>query len=100
MSCERSSARVPVSRPSEVAVSGASRNRPLPMSSSNARASASVVVAGLALEPDGCGAVLHADISGRVAVDASAAMAWRRVKTESGTGSSHWFRPWLCGDLA
>ena len=44
MSCERSSALAPVSRPSDVAVSGSSRRRLLPMSSSNARASASVFV--------------------------------------------------------
>ena len=90
MSCERSSALAPVSRPSDVAVSGTSRRRLLPMSSSNARASASVSGEAAVVEAVDPGSRLHADISGSVAVDASVAMAWRRVNKESDNGAPDW----------
>lgn len=58
------------------------------MSSSNARASASVVVEDLVVEGGDPGSRLHEDISGNVAVHASVAMASRRVNKESGKGHS------------
>ena len=101
MSCERSSARAPVSRPSEVADSGISRRSLSPISSSNARAAASLCADGCAedfaadcaedaaVEPVAPGSRLHADMSGSVAVDASVAMAWRRVNKGFDNGGSH-----------
>ena len=93
MSCERSSALASMSRPSDVAVSGTSRRRLLPTSSSNARASASVVVEGVVaegvvIEGVDAGSREHADISGNAAVDARVAMASRRVIKDSDNGSS------------
>ena len=82
MSCERSSALAPVSRPSDVADSGISRKSLSPMSSSSARAAASPCaddaafdVAAVDVEAVEPGSRLQADISGSVAVDASVAMA-------------------------
>jgi hypothetical protein len=65
-----------------------SRKSLSPMSSSSARAAASSGVEDAAVEDAAVEAVdpgsrLHADISGSVAVDASVAMAWRRVNKES-----------------
>ena len=57
------------------------------MSSSNARASASVFV-DAAVDDGDAGSRLHADISGNVALHASAAMASRRVNKESDNGLS------------
>ncbi len=87
-SCERSSALAPVSMPSDVAVSGTSRSRPLPMSSSNALASGAAVGEEVVAAAVDAGSRLHADISGKVAVDARVAMASRRVIKESDNGSS------------
>jgi hypothetical protein len=98
MSRERSSALAPVSSPSDVAASGIRRKSLSPISSSNARAAASLcaeaapvedaAVEDAAVEAVDPGSRLQADISGSVAVDASVAMAWRRVNKESNNGSS------------
>jgi len=61
------------------------------MSSSNARASASVLVDEAGGEED-AGSRLHADISGEVAVPASATVAWRRVSKESDNGTPTWWK--------
>jgi hypothetical protein len=56
------------------------------MSSSNARASLSVLVEAVVDPADGSRE--QADMSGKVVLHASAAMAWRRVNRESGNGLS------------
>ena len=88
MSCERSSALAPVSRPSDVAASGIRRKSLLPMSSSKVRAAASPDAEDAAGDPVAPGSRLHADMSGRVAAAANLAMAWRRVNKESKSGIS------------
>jgi nicotinic acid phosphoribosyltransferase len=76
-----------VSIPSDVAVSGTSRSRLSPISSSNARAAVSPFVDGVEVEDDvdveAAGSRAHALMSGTVVLYASAAMASRRVNKES-----------------
>ena len=81
VSWARRGARAPVSMPRDVALSGNRRRRLSASSSSSARASASMVVAGALA----AGSLLHPDVSGTTAVEASAASASRRLINEGFT---------------